>query len=260
MKLESANRRTKSDCINYDIEKFDEIKSYKSERSLLVKLKLDSTEKKVEIVNTITNDRKSINPKDYQCGYGPIRPKWLQKFNNANVLLFLLSIVSLCHGMVMNGFTSTSVSTIQKFYSLSSVQIGLISAIYDSMIILVVIPMTYFATKTNKIRIVAISTIIFGFGSIIFAFPHLLRTKFENTVTSNDLSDYFCSNNTNVGNTNLNCVDVNPLKLNYSKSYFSYSMFLTGNALHGLASSTFYTLPIVIIDENVSSKLSPVYT
>lgn len=81
-----------------------------------------------------------------------LKPSWLQCANTAPVLLASLCICAICQGSIVNGFISTSISSLEKRFNLSSTQSGIFSAFYDVAVVLVLIPLSHFGNKCKFMR------------------------------------------------------------------------------------------------------------
>jgi hypothetical protein len=49
--------------------------------------------------------------------------------------------------MIVNGFISTSISSLEKRFSLSSTQSGIFGAFYDVAVVLVLVPLCHFGSN-----------------------------------------------------------------------------------------------------------------
>ncbi|OAF72102.1 hypothetical protein A3Q56_00097 [Intoshia linei] len=193
--------------------------------------------------------------KVYRYGFCGWSPDCFQKLNNSIFLLVCLCLVALLQGMVINGFVSVAISTLEKRYGLTSLQTGILAAFYDIVIVVVVIPVTYFATKTNKIKIIGrfigVSIILMGIGSLIFILPQFITPAYEyqnNSLTSSN----FCTNATE--SIQSTCVENG-----YTGAHI-YVILMIGQLIHGVSCSTIFTITYIIIDENTNHKQSSVYT
>ncbi|KHN87593.1 Solute carrier organic anion transporter family member 4C1 [Toxocara canis] len=116
---------------------------------------------------------------NFKFGYGSLKPLWLQRANRAPVLLAALCICAICQGSIVNGFISTSISSLEKRFSLSSTQSGIFSSFYDVAVVLVLIPLSHFGNKCHKGRVIATGMVLVGIGSILLILPHFFAGKYS---------------------------------------------------------------------------------
>ncbi|OAF69993.1 Solute carrier family 21 member 14 [Intoshia linei] len=190
--------------------------------------------------NFIENENRTT-PK---FGYFNWRPEFLQRLNSPVCLLASLCMTSIVQGMIINGFISTSITTLEKTFGFNSKMSGFLAASYDVIIVIVLIPISFFGPKYHKNKIIACSMILLGVGSILFALPHF--TSYEYLEHP---SKEMCNIDKNFDET----------FQERKSSMFAYSIFIISQLINGLACSTIFTLTYVILDENVSKVKSSIY-
>ncbi|XP_013403130.1 solute carrier organic anion transporter family member 4A1 [Lingula anatina] len=187
------------------------------------------------------------NPED-QCGWGKLEPDCVQKCHNAKCLLFCLCFMVTIQGMVVNGFVSSSITTLEKRFNLSSTQAGVIDAGYDIATVLVLVFVSYYGGRGHKGKWIGVGTILLGFGSVIFIIP-----QFTTGLYAAQEREDVC-----VLDSNNNQTDFCQSPDAHLSDYF-YVFFL-GQMVQGFGCSPMFTLAFVYLDENVSTKESPLYT
>ena len=75
-------------------------------------------------------------------------------------------------GFVVNGITNANTTTWEVRYGFSSTEVSLITVFYDIAAGLLVLPITYFGANAHQMRILSISALIMGCGSIVMCIPH----------------------------------------------------------------------------------------
>ncbi|XP_064597041.1 solute carrier organic anion transporter family member 4A1-like [Liolophura sinensis] len=185
---------------------------------------------------------------DTTCGWGKVRPDACQKFRSAKWMLFWLCLAGAIQGMVVNGFINVVISNIERRFDLSSTETGTIASCYDIASVLCLIPVSYFGGLGHKPRYLGIGILILGLGSFIFALPHFTSGIYEVTATRESI----CYSRNNVSDF------CDPDTLPYSLSQYKYVFFLA-QLLHGAGASPLYTLGVTYLDENLPTRVSPVY-
>ena len=154
------------------------------------------------------------------------------------MLLFL-------QGMVVAGFTSVVISSIERRYELRSSESGLIASFYDIASVICLIPVSYFGGLGSKSRYIGVGMIILGFGSLLFSLPHYTSGVY--TASGSDES-LVCS----VDNFNTECNQQGTLS--YNKYIFYAAVFI-----QGVGGSPLFTLGPTWLDENSSVRSSSLY-
>ncbi|XP_033640416.1 solute carrier organic anion transporter family member 4A1-like [Asterias rubens] len=182
----------------------------------------------------------SDDPDDYvRYGWLGFRPGCLQFLNNPKGYLVFLSWFALVQGMTVNGFIYVITSTLEKRFSLPSVQSGSISSCYDFSVMVIIVFVTYIGEKSHKPKWLGTGSLIFVLGSIIFMLPHFLTPDYDVMPSDVDTCDPNRAEvpGCNAGDTSLS---------NY------FWMFVAAQALHGIGASPLYTLGVTYLDENVN--------
>ena len=81
--------------------------------------------------------------------------------------------------MVVNGFVSVVISTIEKRFDMASSETGFVASAYDVASVLCLIPVSYFGGLGHKPRWLGIGVLLLGTGSLLFALPHFTSTRYR---------------------------------------------------------------------------------
>lgn len=219
---------------------------------------------------------------DLPCACGPLQWSCCQRFRSIKLMLFILCIAGaiqvnkymsfqifpgiksfstplykpkgtslfLSQGMVVNGFVSVVISTIEKRFELASTQSGLIASSYDIASVLCLIPVSYIGGAGHKPRWLGAGVMLMGLGSFVFALPHFITGVYEYNLTP---AFALCD----VNRTD-SCTSSTDTEQTTSLSSYRY-MLMLGQLLHGAGATPLYTLGITYLDGNVKAKWSSVY-
>ena len=155
--------------------------------------------------------------------------------------------------MIVNGFVSVCISTIERRFNLASYETGFIASAYDIAAVLCLIPVSYFGGCGRKPRWLGFGIMILGSGSILFALPHFMTGLYEYE-SSRDHRCYLGNSDTNRTLPSVCVFDPTASKL----SNYKYVLIM-GQLLHGIGASPLYTLGVTYLDENLKAKMTPLY-
>ncbi|XP_061385578.1 solute carrier organic anion transporter family member 4A1 isoform X1 [Danaus plexippus] len=187
--------------------------------------------------------------RESRCGWGALRPAWLQRFRTAKWALFWLCWAGAIQGMVVNGFVNVVITTIEKRFGLRSMQTGVIAGGYDMASFLCLAPVTYLGGRTaaSKPRWLGWGVLLMGVGSLLFAMPHFLVPQYK---VAGEEEDDLCRVNRTLSSA--------PCSISGEGSW-AVAVFVAAQLLHGAGATPLFTLGVTYIDENVSKKMSSVY-
>jgi len=165
--------------------------------------------------------------------------------------------------MVVNGFVSVVISTIEKRFDLTSTQSGFIASGYDIASVLCLIPVSYFGGNGNKPRWIVGGIFLLSLGSFLFALPHFLVDLYTYDTTGHHPTCHSDANgsgttgnlfsgNTSTSNCHVSGITAPPM------SHYMYVMVIA-QMLHGAGATPIYTLAVTYLDENLKAKLTPMY-
>ncbi|OWF50039.1 Solute carrier organic anion transporter family member 4A1 [Mizuhopecten yessoensis] len=202
----------------------------------------------VSISDKHGEDSDSLNHET--CGWGPVRPKCCQRFRSPRYLLLCLCGASFIQGMVVNGLISVVISSLEKRYSLSSSESGLIASCYDIMSAISLIPISYFGGIGVKSRYLSLGLLSIAAGSFIFSLPHFTSDVYNFGRVDDNL---LC-----LMNGSSSCSTYSPSASNLSVSDYKFVFYLA-MLLMGVGSVPLFTLAQPFLDESVPVRSASLY-
>ncbi|XP_060075606.1 solute carrier organic anion transporter family member 4A1-like [Ylistrum balloti] len=184
------------------------------------------------------------------CGWGPFRPRCCQRFRSPRYLLLCLCGASFIQGMVVNGLISVVISSLEKRYSLSSSESGLIASCYDIMSAISLIPISYFGGIGVKSRYISLGLMSIAVGSFIFSLPHFTSDVYNFGRVDDD---QLC-----LINGSSSCSANSASTSNLSVSDYKYVFYLA-MLLMGVGSVPLFTLAQPFLDESVPVRSASLY-
>ncbi|KAH8026040.1 hypothetical protein HPB51_015389 [Rhipicephalus microplus] len=190
------------------------------------------------------------------CGWGCLRPRWLQRFRTPPWVLFFLCWAGFLQGLIVNGFVNVVITTIERRFQLRSSESGLVASGYDIASFVLLAPISYFGGTRSKPLFVGVGCLVLGLGALVFSMPHFLAGTYA--FSTEDDSESLCVAVANA--TRGFCAHREALGGSGGGSLNQYKyMFLAGQMLHGAGATPFFTLGCTYLDEIVSTKMSSVY-
>lgn len=212
----------------------------------------------VETIQQAEEEEEEDGRDDELCRWGPLRPECCQRFRNAKTVLICLCLLAIVQGMVVNGFVSVVISTIERRFDLTSTQTGFVASGYDIASVLCLIPISYFGGNGNKPRWIVCGIFLLSLGSFLFALPHFLIDKYSYSMNAHRTTcdvvsatqSHLATNGSNGSDSDRPC--------GAALSHYMY-VLVVAQMLHGAGATPLYTLAVTYLDENLKAKLTPVY-
>ncbi|CAH1251562.1 SLCO4C1 [Branchiostoma lanceolatum] len=143
---------------------------------------------------------------DLLCGWGSVRPAWLQIFNNSKGALFFICLFAFIQGTSVNGLVNVSLTSIENRFDLPSSSLGIIKGSYDVAYSVLALFVTYHAsTGGSKPKWLSLGVFVLGIGSLTFAIPHFVTGRYvygagvEDTCSAGgNTTTMDCEENTNL--------------------------------------------------------------
>lgn len=88
--------------------------------------------------------------------------------------LFSFYILGIAFGLV-----DLSIDTFRRDSSLNVIASMLLSLVYDISSCLIAVFIAYYGGRGNKLKWITVSSILIGFGSLLFAFPYLSNENYQ---------------------------------------------------------------------------------
>ncbi|XP_058797997.1 solute carrier organic anion transporter family member 74D [Phymastichus coffea] len=241
------------------------------------------------------DDKSDLDDDDEtSCGWGPIRPKWLQKFATKQMFLFTFCLTWVLQGMYFTYFVSV-ITTIEKLFQIQSKTTGMIMSATEIGQISSSLLLTYFGGQGHRPKWIAWGMILFAASAFTCSLPHFIYGELlikQNELLFNGGTTNSVLNGTSVSSpvpANLCTFLEKPDNLSLSDSSLATRIHRTDTAEYcegefiteqqtqskivtyvlitfffsllgvGMGQTAVYTLGIPYIDDNVASRESPLY-
>ncbi|ESO01244.1 hypothetical protein HELRODRAFT_112693 [Helobdella robusta] len=152
--------------------------------------------------------------------------------------------------MTLSIYTNGVIRTIERRFSLSSFQTGMLNSSNDIIHICIVGFIGYFSRKYHKPRIMCATVMFSSIAGFMMASPHFISFREDHQTRLHLLNDNkmkrlkYCSKSQNVSNSlsDSNCAN--------TRRHPAFYIFLAAQLISGIGSSGIFTLTLAYIDEN----------
>ncbi|XP_028413378.1 solute carrier organic anion transporter family member 4C1-like [Dendronephthya gigantea] len=181
-------------------------------------------------------------------GWGKIRPKSLKFLSSPIWFVAVFSVYNVFQGIASWGLPNLVLPSIERRFSFSAKELGVIAASNDISGLLIVVFISYYGDYGNKIRLMSGGALVTGLGVIIFAIPHFMIGRYY---PGSSRHQGLCSH----GNgTMAQCVSENS-----GGDWYYLAVFIIAMLTMGAGSAPYFSLFNAYLDENVKPKSFPLY-
>ncbi|XP_050313378.1 solute carrier organic anion transporter family member 74D [Anthonomus grandis grandis] len=221
-----------------------------------------------------------------RCGWGPCSPSWCKMFASKQVFLAVFCMAWVLQGMYHTYFVS-AITTIEKLFQIQSKVTGIIMSATEIGQIGSSLLLTYYGGQGHRPKWIAWGVVLFGVSSFTCSLPHFIYGR--QLINANDptgiirhpnvckspnyeLDELFLrssikQNASDFINENMSPIiqscsesDVIPgHQIQSSVTNIVLAIFFVSLLGVGMGQTAVYTLGIPFMDDNVSSKQSPLY-
>lgn len=204
------------------------------------------------------------------------------KFHSITVFAILLSLQALFTQMILGGYMSSILTSLQTQYNLSTSKIGYILSSFDIVSVFAVPLVSYIGSRFNKAKVIAVCGFLWVLGGIVFTLPYFLSNKY--TVSGNNLislnggntslsdlsSFYICKPNYTNVTTNMYTLSYNTTSsaiVNGQDSCerslentWPFNVFILAQLLMSLGFAPQFSLGITYLCDNLDEDMHALYT